>query len=151
AGVAGPGCKRYEREEIVPLSRRPEDQVPGTTLQYASTFELGGWGHPVVATSYEGRPIHIDGNALHPFTGDRGDLRQELHPHAGTNPFIAASVLNVYDQDRSKSPLHGKKGATFDDFKGWLTAARELIRKDPGEAAKVRILSEASSSPTLAQ
>src|SRR5262252_7568357 len=32
AGVAG--CRRYEKEEIVPLARRPEDQMPGATQQY---------------------------------------------------------------------------------------------------------------------
>src|SRR3954463_12481481 len=42
AGVAGVGCRRYEKEEIVPLSRRPEDQTPSTTLQYSTSFELGG-------------------------------------------------------------------------------------------------------------
>ena len=52
AGVAGPGCRRYEKEEIVPLSRRPEDQIPGTTLQYATTFELGGVAHALIATSF---------------------------------------------------------------------------------------------------
>src|SRR5690349_3723110 len=29
AGIAGAGCKRYDKEEIVPLSRRPEGQIPG--------------------------------------------------------------------------------------------------------------------------
>ena len=42
--AAGAGCRRYEKEEIVPLARRPEDQVPGQTLQYATTYELGGCG-----------------------------------------------------------------------------------------------------------
>jgi hypothetical protein len=27
AGVAGAGCKRYEKDEIVPLARRPEEQI----------------------------------------------------------------------------------------------------------------------------
>ena len=42
--AAGAGCRRYEKEEIVPLARRPEDQIPGQTLQYATTFDLGGVG-----------------------------------------------------------------------------------------------------------
>src|SRR5438128_11909215 len=33
--LAGVGACRYEKEEIVPLARRPEDQVPGVTQQYA--------------------------------------------------------------------------------------------------------------------
>jgi len=32
--LAGVGaCRRYEKEEIVPLARRPEDQTPGITQQ----------------------------------------------------------------------------------------------------------------------
>src|SRR5215510_13658432 len=147
AGIAGPGCQRYEKEEIVPLARRPEDQIPGTTLQYASVFELGGWGLPLVVTSYEGRPLHIDGNPQHPFSGDGLADNVVMHRHAGVTPFASASVLNVYDQDRSKSPLQHGKGATFDDFKAWLATARDTIKASPGS---VRVLSEASSSPTLA-
>jgi len=150
AGVAGPGCQRYEREEIVPLARRPEDQVPGTTLQYASVFELAGWGQPLVVSSYEGRPIHIDGNPEHPFAGDAAPApaSDKVRRHAGTSPYAQASVLNVYDQDRSKSPVQHGKGATFDDFKTWLANARTAMKANPGG---VRVLSEASSSPTLAQ
>src|SRR6476620_8943800 len=37
--AAGSGCRRYEKEEIVPLSRRPEDQTPSQTLQYSTTFD----------------------------------------------------------------------------------------------------------------
>ena len=64
---AGAGCQRYEKEEIVPLARRPEDQTPGVTQQYATAFELGGVGHALLATAFEGRPIKLDGNPEHPF------------------------------------------------------------------------------------
>ncbi|MCE9572588.1 MAG: Fe-S-cluster-containing hydrogenase [Deltaproteobacteria bacterium] len=148
AGVAGPGCQRYEREEIVPLSRRPEDQVPGTTLQYASTFELAGVAHPVLVGSYEGRPIKIDGNPFHPFTGDGADAKVTDHRHGGSTAFVQASVLNLYDQDRSRGLSNRGKGADFNEFKAWLATNREAMKKDP---SKVRVLSEALSSPTLAQ
>src|SRR5882757_9991063 len=45
---AGAGCRRYEKEEIVPLSRRPEDQTPGVTQQYATACEIGGVGHALL-------------------------------------------------------------------------------------------------------
>ena len=35
--------------------------VPGVTQQYASAFEFGGMTQAVLVTSYEGRPIKIDG------------------------------------------------------------------------------------------
>jgi hypothetical protein len=67
AGVAGAGCKRYEKEEIIPLARRPEDHVPGVPLEFATAWDFAGVGEPLVATSYEGRPIKVDGNPDHPF------------------------------------------------------------------------------------
>jgi molybdopterin-containing oxidoreductase family iron-sulfur binding subunit len=148
AGVAGPGCQRYEKEEIVPLSRRPEDQVPGTSLQYASTFELAGVAHPVLVGSYEGRPIKVDGNPYHPFTGDGAGDKVADHRHGGSTSFVQASILNVYDQDRSRGLSQKGKGADINEFKAWLTAARDAMKRAPGG---VRILSEALSSPTLAQ
>src|SRR5262249_42017129 len=65
--LAGVGACRYEKEEIVPLARRPEHQTPGTTQQYATAFELGGVGLGLLATSFEGRPIKLDGNPEHPY------------------------------------------------------------------------------------
>ncbi len=85
AGVAGAGCKRYDREEIVPLSRRPEDMVPGVTQQYASAFEMGGITNAVLITSYEGRPIKVDGNPEHPFAG--GGVVAGTPRHAGSSVF----------------------------------------------------------------
>src|SRR5262245_19050577 len=68
AGVAGTGCRRYQKEEIVPLARRPEAEIPGVTMQYATAWDFAGVGQSLVATSYEGRPIKVDGNPEHPYT-----------------------------------------------------------------------------------
>src|SRR5436190_23351347 len=93
AGVAT-GC-RYEKEEIVPLARRPEDLVPGTTMQYATAFELAGAGHALIASSYEGRPIKLDGNPEHPFaSGAIIPAAGGTQPgHAGCSTFAQASIL----------------------------------------------------------
>ncbi|MBK9031138.1 MAG: 4Fe-4S dicluster domain-containing protein [Myxococcales bacterium] len=144
AGVAGAGCHRYDREEIVPLSRRPEDMVPGVTQQYASVFEFGGMTQAVVVTSYEGRPIKIDGNPEHPFAG--GGIVAGTARHAGSSVFAQGSILHLYDPDRSQGVQQGSKGATFAD---WQLVA-EGLRKNPNWNG-VRILAEASSSPTVAE
>src|SRR5689334_12196319 len=91
AGVAGAGCKRYQKEEIVPLARRPEDQIPGATMQYATVFELAGVAQALLATSYEGRPIKVDGNPDHPFTG--GGVNKNTKVHGGSTAFAQASIL----------------------------------------------------------
>jgi MoCo/4Fe-4S cofactor protein with predicted Tat translocation signal len=140
-GVAG-GCRRYEKEEIVPLARRPEDQVPGTTLQYATTYELGGSAHALIATSFEGRPIKLDGNPEHPFAG--GGIIPETKRHAGAHTFAQASILHLYDPDRASSPLNAGKGASLDAFKVALGDIRRAIA-----AGGARVLSEATSSPTV--
>jgi molybdopterin-containing oxidoreductase family iron-sulfur binding subunit len=149
AGLAvGAGACRYEREEIVPLARRPEDQVPGTTLQYASVYDLGGVAHPVLATSYEGRPIHLDGNPDHPWNG--GGIVPDTKKHAGLSHFAQASILHLYDPDRQTAPMvtqNGKEqqGASLDSFKAALADLRKTI-----DQGGVRILSEATSSQTVA-
>ncbi len=138
--LAGVGACRYEKEEIVPLARRPEGQVPGTTQQYATAFELGGVGHALVATSFEGRPIKLDGNPEHPFAG--GGIIQGTRRHAGSSTFAQAAVLHLYDPDRSQSVMAAGKGASIDMFRQALAE----LRKNP---SGTRVLSEATSSPTM--
>ena len=141
--AAGAGCRRYEKEEIVPLARRPEDQVPGTTLRYATTYDMGGVAYPMVATSYEGRPIHLDGNPDHPWNS--GGIVPGTKKHAGLSAFAQASILHLYDPDRSQAPLSKGNGASLDAFKASLADVRKLV-----DAGQVRILSEATSSATVA-
>ena len=142
AGIAtGAGC-RYDKEEIVPLARRPEDQVPGTTLEYSTTYDLAGVAHSLVATSYEGRPIHLDGNPDHPFAG--GPVLPGTKKHAGASTFAQASILHLYDPDRSQSVLNKAKGSSIESFRAGLGELKKQLL-----AGGARVLSEASSSPTL--
>jgi MoCo/4Fe-4S cofactor protein with predicted Tat translocation signal len=140
--LAGVGaCRRYEKEEIVPLARRPEDQVPGMTQQYATAYELGGVGHALLATSFEGRPIKLDGNPEHPFAS--GGAVPGTERHAGCSAFAQAAILHLYDPDRSQNPTadHGT-GSSMDAFRAALPQLRAAL-------GSTCILSEASSSPTL--
>jgi MoCo/4Fe-4S cofactor protein with predicted Tat translocation signal len=139
--LAGVGaCQRYEKEEIVPLARRPEDQTPGITQQYATAFELGGVGHGLLATAFEGRPIKLDGNPEHPFAS--GGIVPGTARHAGASTFAQASILHLYDPDRSQSPTanHGTSSS--------MEAVRAAFSDLRAELAKVHVLSEATSSPT---
>ncbi len=142
AGVAGAGCKRYDREEIVPLSRRPEGMVPGVAEHYATSFDFVGHAQALVATSYEGRPIKLDGNPEHPFAG--GGVIEGTTSHGGSTAFAQASILHLYDPDRSQAVAHAGKGATLDDVKA------EVVRLRGQDGKRIRVLSEASSSPTVA-
>ena len=139
--LAGAGaCRRYEKEEIVPLARRPEDQTPGVTQQYATAFDLGGVGHGLIATAFEGRPIKLDGNPEHPFAS--GGIVTGTERHAGSSTFVQASILHLYDPDRAQSPTANATGSSIEAFRATLAQLR-------GGLATTHVLSEASSSPTL--
>jgi molybdopterin-containing oxidoreductase family iron-sulfur binding subunit len=141
-GAVAAGCQRYEKEEIVPLARRPEDATPGVTQEYSTAWELGGVGHALVATAFEGRPIKIDGNPEHPFAS--GGVVLGTKSHAGASTFAQASILHIYDVDRSTMPMAGGKGASMESFRAGLDDLRAAFTKGG------RILSEATSSPTMA-
>ncbi len=145
-GAVASGC-RYEKEEIVPLAKRPDTQVPGTTLEYATTYDLAGVAHALVATSFEGRPIHLDGNPEHPFAG--GPIVSGTKRHAGASTFAQAAILHLYDPDRSQTPLSNGKGASMEAFKAALAEIKTQISKDATTPGATRVLAEASSSPTL--
>ena len=136
AGLAG--C-RWHEDKILPMTRRPEGVIPGTTSRYATAMELNGVAHGIHATSYDGRPIKVDGNPLHP-----DSLGAASTYHQG-------SVLGVYDPDRSDSvSSKGGTGREISTFETFDKAAKEQFKKlraSRGEG--LRILSERTSSPTL--
>ncbi len=137
AGVAG--C-RYEKEEIVPLARRPEDQTPGVPQQYATACELGGVGHSLLATAFEGRPIKLDGNPEHPFAS--GGVVAGTERHAGCSTFVQASILDLYDPDRSQTPTSDRGTPSS------MEAVRAVLSQLRAGLATTHVLCEATSSPT---
>jgi MoCo/4Fe-4S cofactor protein with predicted Tat translocation signal len=137
AGLAG--C-RWHEDKILPMTRRPEGVIPGTTARYATAMELNGVGFGLHATSYDGRPIKVDGNPLHP---------ESL---GAASTYHQGSVLGVYDPDRSDavSQKSGNKRelASFEAFDKAAKEELKKLRATRGEG--LRVLSERSSSPTLA-
>src|SRR5207247_650236 len=95
AGLNG-GCDiRGPQEKIVPYVMPPELQQPAKTLLYATAMPLGGYGRGLLVQSFAGRPIKVEGNPLHPAS------------LGATDPFAQASVLELYDPDRSQTMLAG--------------------------------------------
>ncbi|HTQ44893.1 MAG TPA: TAT-variant-translocated molybdopterin oxidoreductase [Polyangiaceae bacterium] len=137
-GLAGVGC-HWAEDKILPLSRRPEDTIPGTTKKYATAMELDGVAVGLRATSYDGRPIKIDGNPLHP---------ESL---GGASAVHQASVLGVYDPDRSDKPWKRSGGsasaASWDEFASFAGPHFAKLKSMKGYG--LRVLSERSGSPTL--
>ncbi len=134
------GCRRWPRRELAPYDERPEGFTPGEAEQYATAMEIGGFATGVLVTSYDGRPIKIEGNPLHP--ASRG----------AASSIAQASVLELYDPDRSRMPAEREDGRLrIRTWKQFEQAAQELFataRENGGEG--VAVLSEATSSPTIA-
>jgi MoCo/4Fe-4S cofactor protein with predicted Tat translocation signal len=96
AGLGLTGCRRPE-EKLVPFSRLPENYVHGLAQSYATAMPTRSSALPLVVRSNDGRPTKIEGNALHPDSG------------GGTDRFAQASILNLYDPDRSRRVLRSGK------------------------------------------
>jgi MoCo/4Fe-4S cofactor protein with predicted Tat translocation signal len=129
-------CTRQPYEAIVPYVRQPEGLVPGRPLSYATAFTLSGYATPLLVISREYRPIKIEGNNLH-----QASL-------GGTDIFAQASILDLYDPDRSQNVIH------LGDISSWSTLVSAL--QGPLNSQKavngsgIRILSRSFSSPTMA-
>ena len=136
-GLAGlTACSRPPTEFIMPYVNQPREVVPGKPLFYATATTLGGVGTGVLVESHLGRPTKVEGNPEHPASLGACD------------PFSQASVLTLYDPGRSQALTHQ------DDIRSWgafLGALREVLAEQrPKGGAGIRILTEAITSPSLA-
>jgi MoCo/4Fe-4S cofactor protein with predicted Tat translocation signal len=124
-------------EKIVPYIRQPEAIVPGKPLYFATAMPLQGFGRGVLAESHMGRPTKVEGNPQHPASLGASDA------------ITQASVLGLYDPDRSQVISNAGRISTWDGFFSALNAELEAQRLSQG--AGLRILTETVTSPTLAQ
>ncbi|MFU7562219.1 TAT-variant-translocated molybdopterin oxidoreductase [Stieleria sp. JC731] len=140
AGVAG--C-RYPEEVIAPFVIRPEGRVPGEFYERATNFELAGSVHNLLIRCFDGRPQHVETNKMHPSS-------------AGTNTYVQASILALYDPDRSRGddgPVLKRIGdarkqeTSWDDF---FTVGRAAIKNaaSNGEGKGFALLTSPTASPT---
>src|SRR6266545_819239 len=143
AGLSG--CVFQPPERIVPNVRQPEDSVPGKALFFATASSLGGIATPLLARSNEGRPTKLEGNPDHPNSrnGDPNDRGS-----SATDIFSQASVLTLYDPDRSQTTLYREESRPWTTFVGELRTA--LDEQQPKQGAGLRFLTETITSPTLA-
>src|SRR5580704_15360821 len=128
-------CMKMPEEKIVPYVRQPQDIIPGSPLFFATAVTLGGYATGLLVESHEGRPTKIEGNPLHPAS------------LGATDAFAQASVLALYDPDRSQVVNNAGQISTWSEFLATLRA--ELERQSTSKGAVLRILTETISSPTL--
>ena len=127
AGVTG--CRRPV-ETILPYARKPEEVIPGVPNYYATSMTLGGVGHALLVQSHEGRPTKVEGNPEHPVS------------QGASGAFAQASVLQLYDPDRSRNVVTRGGRADWGSF----VAEAARLRQTPG--LRVAVLAEPSASPT---
>ena len=138
AGAATiPGCRRPDHK-ILAYNRQPEDLVVGNALYYATAIPVpGGGAQGVLARTMDGRPVKLEGNPLHPISKGRTDLLAQ------------ASVLDLYDPDRSKEVV--RDGEALE--RGWpafQSFARDHFKGfDNSRGEGLFFLVEKMSSPSL--
>lgn len=139
-GLGAPGCDYATAplEKILPYVKQPENVVPGKALKYATAVSVGGVATGVVAESHTGRPTMLEGNEAHP---------ESL---GSIDPLSQASLLTLYDPDRSQVILRRRGISSYEAFLLAAVDALDAARKR-GRGAAVRVLTETVTSPTLAR
>jgi molybdopterin-containing oxidoreductase family iron-sulfur binding subunit len=129
-GLAGLTACRRPAERILTASQGSEDVVPGAPLFYNTIMSVGGEASGLLVECHDGRPTKIEGNPNHPSS------------LGATSVYAQASVLGLYDPDRSKAVLKDGKPSSWEEFEKF--AATRM-----GSGAGLRFLSEAVASPSL--
>jgi MoCo/4Fe-4S cofactor protein with predicted Tat translocation signal len=129
-------CVVQPEEKIIPYVKQPEDYIPGKPLFFATAMTLSGVASGLLVESHMGRPTKIEGNPDHP------------HNRGAAGVFEQASILNLYDPDRSQVVNHLGDILSWTSFLGALRQSLEAQKALQG--AGLRILTGAIASPTLA-
>lgn len=133
AGITG--CERQPDECALPFVVEPEGTEPGVSRFYATAFDYAGVAQPILGRTIVGRPTKIEGNPDHPASLGAADA------------FTQASLLGLYDPERSGAPLRLGRETSWDQ---WDRAATRLrLALDRSGGAGFRLLTGPIGSPLL--
>ena len=134
AGLAG--CTKQPDEPIMPYVQAPEDLILGKPVYFASAFPFTTGAVPVLIKSDAYRPIKVDGNPEHPYV------------QGGSDPITQATLLDLYDPDRSQHITYRGDTRTWPEF---LAAYRSMLADKKASGGQgLYFLSATVTSPTLA-
>jgi len=120
AAFATAGCTNYrDKGEIVPYTKKPEEIIPGVANFYASTCTGCAQRCGVLIKTREGRPVKIDGNPDHPVNAGSICARGQ------------ASILNLYDPSRLRTPRYGGASAKSGDL-SWNQVDTDVVQRLAG-------------------
>lgn len=134
---AGLASCRKPVEKILPYVKAPETIVPGIPQYYATTMPLGTSAYGLIVESHEGRPTKIEGNEKHPSSLGK------------SNAWIQASVLGLFDPDRSQSVLHDGQESDWNSFVADWREKQAALLESRGKG--LAVLSESFRSPSAAR
>jgi len=120
-------CQTAPVHKSIPYLIKPEDVVPGIPNYYVSSFN----GQSILVKTREGRPIKIEPNP------NAGEF------NCGTDAQAQASVLDLYDVSKLKSPVVKGAETTWAKVDEFLTTE---LAKVSGK--KIRIVSSSVNSPS---
>jgi MoCo/4Fe-4S cofactor protein with predicted Tat translocation signal len=137
ASIALAGLTACSRpvENILPASKGVEDYIPGKARYYATAFPHAGSVSGLLAETHDGRPTKLEGNPDHPSS------------LGAASAFAQASVLDLYDPDRSKNILRQGKPSTWQAFEALVR--QQFHSGELGTGKGLRFLSERVCSPSL--
>ena len=132
AGLAA--CRRWPESKIVAFSQAQPDRVPGVPVGLATSVDVLGVSWPVIAKSFDGRPIKFEGNPTLGFSG-------------GSNAVIQSRVLELYDPDRSRMVQRQGQPSDWASFAAW--AGEFSTKSKANGGAGIAVLTDGASGPTL--
>jgi len=122
-------CQKAPVHKSIPYLIRPEEVIPGIPNYYVSTYK----GSPVLVKTVVGRPIKIEANP------NAGTF------NCGTDAQAQASVLDLYDVSKLKTPLLKRKEASWSEIDSFVKGE---LNKVQASGKKIRIVSSSLNSPS---
>jgi molybdopterin-containing oxidoreductase family iron-sulfur binding subunit len=135
AALAATGCKGPPVEPILPYVAMPEGMVPDEAVFYATCVVRDGAAFGVLVETHGGRPTKVDGNPRHPASLGATDAQTQ------------ASILQLWDTDRSRTVQRGDVAATPDALRRAVRERLPVLQANQGQG--LHVLAGPCSSPTL--
>lgn len=128
------GCRRPSIK-ILPYAKKQENVIAGLPTYYATALPRPNGSVPILVETHEGRPTKIEGHPNHPQTQGAADA------------WAQASVLDLYDPDRSRTVVFGGLPSTIETLVDLLATKSKSLAATGGEG--FRILAEPSDAPSI--
>jgi len=126
-------CQRGPKQHILPFTEKPDELTPGAALWYASVCGACPAQCGLLVKSRDGRPIKMEGNALHPIS--KGGL-------CATGQ---ASVLGLYDSSRARGPSQSSWSTTWEEID---RQTAEALSKSVADKKAIRVVLPWCSGPS---